>query len=183
MTRSIIRQLVPEELPGSLVSLWEEHGRQNREPDQDKLSKVLRDVINNHTGDRLFLIFDALDECPDNEVHERDLLFQVLKGLIDEHGEKIHLLATSRYEENIRCHLEESLEIDLEDRMNNDVEAFVRDALDHGKLSRWKKEKGVNDQILAKLLDTKEPRYCHALCCSQQDILLRSSIYQTFSLG
>ncbi|KAB8250243.1 hypothetical protein BDV35DRAFT_377523 [Aspergillus flavus] len=158
MTRSIIRQLVPEELPGSLVSLWEEHGRQNREPDQDKLSTVLRDVINNHTGDRLFLIFDALDECPDNEVHERDLLFQVLKGLIDEHGEKIHLLATSRYEENIRCHLEESLEIDLEDRMNNDVEAFVRDALDHGKLSRWKKEKGVNDQILAKLLDTKEPR-------------------------
>ncbi|KAF7616735.1 hypothetical protein AFLA_004791 [Aspergillus flavus NRRL3357] len=158
MTRSIIRQLVPEELPGSLVSLWEEHGRQNREPDQDKLSTVLRDVINNHTGDRLFLIFDALDECPDNEVHERDLLFQVLKGLIDEHGEKIHLLATSRYEENIRCHLEESLKIDLEDRMNNDVEAFVRDALDHGKLSRWKKEKGVNDQILAKLLDTKEPR-------------------------
>ncbi|UDD57560.1 hypothetical protein AFCA_005062 [Aspergillus flavus] len=158
MTRSIIRQLVPEELPGSLVSLWEEHGRHNREPDQDKLSTVLRDVINNYTGDRLFLIFDALDECPDNEVHERDLLFQVLKGLIDEHGEKIHLLATSRYEENIRCHLEESLEIDLEDRMNNDVEAFVRDALDHGKLSRWKKEKGVNDQILAKLLDTKEPR-------------------------
>ncbi|QMW44579.1 hypothetical protein G4B11_007999 [Aspergillus flavus] len=158
MTRSIIRQLVPEELPGSLVSLWEEHDRQNREPDQDKLSTVLRDVINNHTGDRLFLVFDALDECPDNEVHERDLLFQVLKGLIDEHGEKIHLLATSRYEENIRCHLEESLEIDLEDRMNNDVEAFVRDALNHGKLSRWKKEKGVNDQILAKLLDTKEPR-------------------------
>ncbi|KAJ1716558.1 hypothetical protein NYO67_1217 [Aspergillus flavus] len=158
MTRSIIRQLVPEELPGSLVSLWEEQGRQNREPDQEKLSTVLRDVINNHTGDRLFLVFDALDECPDNEVHERDLLFQVLKGLIDEHGEKIHLLATSRYEENIRCHLEESLEIDLEDRMNNDVEAFVRGALDHGKLSRWKKEKGVNDQILAKLLDTKEPR-------------------------
>ncbi|KJK64202.1 NACHT domain protein [Aspergillus parasiticus SU-1] len=158
MTRSIIRQLVPEELPGSLVSLWKEHGRQNREPDQDKLSTVLRDVINNYTGDRLFLIFDALDECPDNEVHERDLLFQVLKGLIDEHGKKIHLLATSRYEENIRCHLEESLKIDLEYRMNDDVEAFVRDALDHGKLSRWKKEKGVNDQILAKLLDTKEPR-------------------------
>ncbi|KAE8314660.1 hypothetical protein BDV41DRAFT_563510 [Aspergillus transmontanensis] len=158
MTRSIIRQLVPEELPGSLVSLWKEHGRQNREPDQDKLSTVLRDVINNYTGDRLFLIFDALDECPDNEVHERDLLFQVLKGLINEHGKKIHLLATSRYEENIRCHLEESLKIDLEYRMNDDVEAFVRDALDHGKLSRWKKEKGVNDQILAKLLDTKEPR-------------------------
>ncbi|KAE8347803.1 hypothetical protein BDV24DRAFT_157280 [Aspergillus arachidicola] len=158
MTRSIIRQLVPEELPGSLISLWEEHGRQNREPDQDKFSTVLNDVIHNYTGDRLFLIFDALDECPDNEVHERDLLFQVLKGLIDEHGKKIHLLATSRYEENIRCHLEESLEIDLEYRMNDDVEAFVRDALDHGKLSRWKKEKGVNDQILAKLLDTKEPR-------------------------
>ncbi|KAK6823452.1 hypothetical protein RU639_005823 [Aspergillus parasiticus] len=158
MTRSIIRQLVPEELPGSLVSLWEEHSRQNREPDQDKFSTVLNDVINNYTGDRLFLIIDALDECPDNEVHERDLLFQVLKGLIDEHGKKIHLLATSRYEENIRCHLEESLKIDLEYRMNNDVETFVRDALDHGKLSRWKKEKGVNDQILAKLLDTKEPR-------------------------
>ncbi|KAB8218700.1 hypothetical protein BDV33DRAFT_231969 [Aspergillus novoparasiticus] len=158
MTRSIIRQLVPEELPGSLVSLWEEHGRQNREPDQDKFSTVLRDVINNYTGDHLFLIFDALDECPDNEAHERDLLFQVLKGLIDEHGKKIRLLATSRYEENIRCHLEEGLEIDLEYRMNDDVEAFVRDALDHGKLSRWKKEKGVNEQILAKLLDTKEPR-------------------------
>ncbi|PIG89317.1 hypothetical protein AARAC_011037 [Aspergillus arachidicola] len=158
MTGSIIRQLVPEELPGSLISLWKEHGRQNREPDQDKFSTVLNDVIHNYTGDRLFLIFDALDECPDNEVHERDLLFQVLKGLIDEHGKKIHLLATSRYEENIRCHLEESLEIDLEYRMNDDVEAFVRDALDHGKLSRWKKEKGVNDHILAKLLDTKEPR-------------------------
>ncbi|KNG82575.1 hypothetical protein ANOM_009752 [Aspergillus nomiae NRRL 13137] len=158
MTRSIIRQLAPEELPRSLVNLWKEHGPQGREPDQDKFATVLHDVINSHTGDHLFLIFDALDECPDNEVHERDLLFQVLKGLIDEYGEKLHLLATSRFEENIRCHLEESVKIDLEDRMNDDVEAFVRNALDHGKLSRWKKEKGVHDQILAKLLDTKEPR-------------------------
>ncbi|KAE8359699.1 hypothetical protein BDV27DRAFT_162381 [Aspergillus caelatus] len=158
MTRSIIRQLIPEEFPRSLVNLWKEHDRQNRDPDQDEFLTVLDDVINSHTGDHVFLIFDALDECPDNEAYERNMLFQVLKDLIDKHGKKIHLLATSRYEENIRCHLEESLKIDLEDRMNDDVEAFVRDALDHGKLSRWKKVKGVNDQILAKLLDTKEPR-------------------------
>ncbi|KAE8423305.1 hypothetical protein BDV36DRAFT_307716 [Aspergillus pseudocaelatus] len=158
MTRSIIRQLIPEEFPRSLVNLWKEHDRQNRDPDQDEFLTVLDDVINSHTGDHVFLIFDALDECPDNEAYERNMLFQVLKDLIDKHGKKIHLLATSRYEENIRCHLEESLKIDLEDRMNDDVEAFVRDALDHGKLSRWEKVKGVNDQILAKLLDTKEPR-------------------------
>ncbi|OGM50248.1 hypothetical protein ABOM_001042 [Aspergillus bombycis] len=158
MTRSIIRQLAPEDLPRSLVSLWKEYDRQNRDPDQEEFLTVLDDVINSHTKDHLFLIFDALDECPDNEVHERNLLFQVLKGLIDKHGKKLHLLATSRFEENIRCRLEGSLKIDLEDRMNDDVEAFVRDVLDHGKLSRWKKEKGVHDQILAKLLDTKEPR-------------------------
>ncbi|KAB8264123.1 hypothetical protein BDV32DRAFT_145902 [Aspergillus pseudonomiae] len=158
MTRSISRQLAPDELPRSLVSLWEEHGRQGREPDQEEFSAVLNGVINSHKVDRLFIIFDALDECPDNEIQERDLLFQVLKGLIGEHGKNLHLLATSRFEENIRCHLEEGFKIDLEDRMNDDVEAFVRNALDHGKLSRWKKEKGVHDQILAKLLDTKEPR-------------------------
>ncbi|KAE8380182.1 hypothetical protein BDV26DRAFT_290576 [Aspergillus bertholletiae] len=158
MTRSIIRQLVPEELPKSLISLWEEHDRKNRDPDHDKFLTILNDVIGSHARDHLFLIFDALDECPDNEVYERNLLFQVLKGLIDDHGKKVHLLATSRYEENIRYHLDDSMKIDLEDRMNDDVEAFVRNALDYGKLSRWKKEKGVNDQILAKLLDTEEPR-------------------------
>ncbi|GAB1197529.1 hypothetical protein APSETT444_006825 [Aspergillus pseudonomiae] len=115
MTRSISRQLAPEELPRSLVSLWEEHGRQGREPDQEEFSAVLNGVINSHKVDRLFIIFDALDECPDNEIQKRDLLFQVLKGLIGEHGKNLHLLATSRFEENIRCHLEEGFKIDLED--------------------------------------------------------------------
>ncbi|KAI9927693.1 hypothetical protein MW887_002545 [Aspergillus wentii] len=165
MTRTIIRQLVPEELPISLVNLWKKQSHQNSDPVQDEFSTVLNDVIECHMGDHLFLIFDALDECPDNEVRERDLLLRLLKGLIDKHGNKIHLLATSRVEEDIRCHLEENLNIDpedrinLEDRMNDDVVAFVYKALNQGKLKRWEKNEQVKHEILAKLLNTHEQRH------------------------
>ncbi|PYH94786.1 hypothetical protein BO71DRAFT_419092 [Aspergillus ellipticus CBS 707.79] len=148
-------------LPESLVSLWEEHDRHNREPDQEKFSTVLHDVIGSYTGDRIFLIFDALDECPDNEVHERDLLFRILKDLLGKHRKKIHLLATSRFEENIRQTLDlEGFTIDLEHRMNDDVETFVNNALDQGKLSRWKEETGEPRRFLWADLQIKRLEKC-----------------------
>ncbi|KAL4968453.1 uncharacterized protein BDV14DRAFT_196758 [Aspergillus stella-maris] len=138
MTRAIIRQLVAQEFPKSLISLWEEQKEHNREPDQDKVLAVLGDVIECHTGDDIFLIFDALDECSEMRSRERCLLFRVLKYLRDDHGKNIHLVATSRFEDSICCHMTGSLGIDLEQRMHEDVEAFVCDSLVNGTLNHWK---------------------------------------------
>ncbi|PWY74396.1 hypothetical protein BO70DRAFT_341273 [Aspergillus heteromorphus CBS 117.55] len=159
MTRAIIRQLVAEELPESLVSLWGKNANHNHIPDQAMFLTVLDDVIKSYTGDHIFLILDALDECPDNKVRERDLMLRTLKDLINKHGKKIHLLATSRFEEDIRCHLEGSSRIDLERQMEDDVKAFVCKAFEkEGRLSKWGKNERVKDQIMVTLLDTKEPR-------------------------
>ncbi|KAL4952024.1 hypothetical protein BDW69DRAFT_29203 [Aspergillus filifer] len=155
MTRAIIRQLVTQELPKSLVSLWKEHTEHNREPDQDKFLAVLGDVIDCHTRDDLFLIFDALDECPERKPRERDSLFEILKYLRDKPGKKIHLLATSRFEEGISRHMTGSLRIDLEQRMQDDVETFVCDALINGPLNYWK---DVHVEIKEVLLSSKERR-------------------------
>ncbi|KAL4795224.1 hypothetical protein BDV19DRAFT_389361 [Aspergillus venezuelensis] len=155
MTRAIIRQLVTQELPKSLLSLWEEHKEHNREPDQDKVLAVLGDVTDCHTGDELFLIFDALDECPELKSRGRDSLFEALRYLRNKPGKKIHILATSRFEEGISRHMTGSLGIDLEQRMHNDVEIFVCDTLINGPLNYWK---GVYEEIKEALLSSKERR-------------------------
>lgn len=149
MTRSIIRQLISKHIPETLVKLWKDDEEYKREPDHNQLSAALEEIIDSHPADRVFLIFDALDECPENGLYTRDLLFRLLTGLLKAAGQKIHLLATSRFEEGIRCHLKDSVRIDIEERMNDDVRALL-DYEHNQRLKKWAEFKPQIDGVLLK---------------------------------
>jgi len=74
----------------------------------------------------VYLIFDALDECP-----KRRELLRWLEGIISAQLDGVHLLVTSRWEEDIRGSLEPLIPhvIDIGRRVDDDIQMYIREAL------------------------------------------------------
>lgn len=104
--------------------------------------------------DEVFLIIDAMDECPVKDHDGRSSLLEFIEQLSSKHPSKLHILATSRPEPDIRSRLEQYLNVDLEIGLAGDVETFVRDQISKGRLSRW--DESVKERALNKLLDIGE---------------------------
>ncbi|RAK79543.1 uncharacterized protein BO72DRAFT_425227 [Aspergillus fijiensis CBS 313.89] len=154
MTRSIIRQFMPKTLPASMVKLWEEHRHRGSNPHQQKFAEILDIVLETFEG-QFFLILDALDECPAKN-GERGLLLPFLEDLLKKHRTKLHILATSRPEPDIRSRLEQYQSVNLEAGLAEDVETFVRAQVSHGRLRAW--DDSIKERTLKKLLDIPERR-------------------------
>ncbi|PWY91628.1 hypothetical protein BO94DRAFT_574028 [Aspergillus sclerotioniger CBS 115572] len=155
MIRSILRQFTPRTLPASMIKLWEEHRHRGSMPQQQKLAEIL-DIVLETSQSEFFLILDALDECPAKN-DERGSLLQFLEELLGKHRARIHILATSRPEPDIRARLEQYQLVNLETRLGEDVETFVRDQVAHGRLCEW--NESVKKLTLEKLLDIPERRF------------------------
>ncbi|XHG01776.1 hypothetical protein AWENTII_005149 [Aspergillus wentii] len=156
MIRSILRQFMPRTLPASMIKLWEGHSNRGSKPQQQKLVDILDIIIENFQGE-FFLVFDALDECPATGHAERSFLLESLQGLMAKHPSKMHILATSRPEPDIRSKLEKYQNVNLEIGLVEDVETFVRAQVSHGRLCEW--GASIQKQILEKLLDIPERRF------------------------
>ncbi|PYH73951.1 uncharacterized protein BO88DRAFT_484802 [Aspergillus vadensis CBS 113365] len=156
MIRSILRQLMPRTLPSSIINLWEEHSPRGSKPQQQKFADILDVVLESSQGE-VFLILDALDECPATGDDGRSSLLQFIVELLGKHQSKMHILATSRPEPDIRSRLELYQSVDLETGLGQDVETFVRDQVAHGRLREW--GESVKKRTLEKLLDIPERRF------------------------
>ena len=152
MISSILRQFMPRTLPASMFKLWEEHRHRGSKPQQQKLAEILDSVLETSQGE-LFLILDALDECPAKHDERRSLL-QFLEELLGKHRAKLHILATSRPEPDIRSRLEQYQSVNLETGLGEDVETFVRAQVAHGRLCEW--DESVKKRTLERLLDIPE---------------------------
>ncbi|RAH65500.1 uncharacterized protein BO66DRAFT_431989 [Aspergillus aculeatinus CBS 121060] len=153
MIRSFIRQLCPRPIPSPIRKVWEDH-RRNREPDLDVLLTIFTEIIDLLPAD-IFIIFDALDECP-VETRERRLL-TFMDGLIRDFPTKVHLLATSRPEPDIHKALAQHTLFGLEDALSGDVEKFVQERLTSGRLRRW--NRSILERIEHQLLNVSERRF------------------------
>ena len=115
-------------------------------------------MVESYTG-RVILILDALDECPEIPGNSaRGTLLQFLNSLIVRHKQTLHILATSRPEPDIRGHLSKHTAIDIEAALSQDVERFVNDRLETGKLAEWlNKNQAMKEKIRKKLLGIERP--------------------------
>lgn len=152
MIRSLIRQLSRSPLVPSVRNYWELNAKQGRQPDRETTLSMLNDVFSDMPGD-VFLVFDALDECRTNG-KERQHLLSLLVSLAESHNKKIHILATSRPEQDIKTTMETFPRINLEKKLANDVETFVRAALQDEYLQDTDDE--IKSSIVDALLDTGE---------------------------
>lgn len=160
LARSWIRQLSRSPLLPSVTDLWNEHGRRGSRPSPKAILAVLDDVLSRTEG-QIYLVLDALDECPQLPgCRERESLLSLMLSIVKRHSGKVHIIATSRPEDDITEELGKSSMLDLEARLVEDVKEFVTAAISRYPLKRYS-EKGKK-LIFDTLLSSRE-RYVNSV--------------------
>ena len=92
---------------GALFSLYSAHKQGSEQPTNDSLARCLKDVLTATGQIPIYLIMDALDECPNDSgiPSSREKVMELLKELVELHRPNLRLCITSRSEFDIRTTL------------------------------------------------------------------------------
>ena len=132
-----------------LSSIYSSHGNGAQQPNDDALKRGLVEMLTVRDRHPVYLIMDALDECPDTcEVPSpRNRILQLLKELADLHIPNFRICVTSRPEFDIRDFLEPltSRRVSLHDQsgQKQDIADYVRSVVyldSEPIMRRWRKE-------------------------------------------
>ena len=153
MLQSLLRQLSSSPLPSTIRGLQDRHQKRGSKPSTEELMEALWNIIKG-TKQNLFIVIDALDECP---LPERRELLRRINELRNEGNGKVHILATSRREPDIDDKLNEppTVAMNIEDQFGADIKLFVEASLcEDEKLARW--DENSKSQIREKLTAVDE---------------------------
>ena len=138
-----------------LSQLYSDNSRGIRKPDFDALKKCMMDMLSLPGQGPIYLIVDALDECPNfsGTPSAREEVLELIEELVDLKLSNVHLCVASRPEIDIRIVLEPltSLKISLHDEsgQKEDIIAYIKSVVHSDrKMRRWRE----GDQNL--LIDT-----------------------------
>lgn len=153
MIRSFIRQLSTSPFPEAIYRLSEKHKKCSSEPGIEELTKTLGDLID--VLGEVFIVIDALDECPQTVgSREREKLLGLIHSLFRNHGNNLHILATSRPELDIHSKLKSYPAIDVETAVDSDIRCFVKHSISFGNLKGW--DNNIKQEIEDSLLGIEE---------------------------
>jgi hypothetical protein len=152
---SLIRSLIVQfaspygGIPATLAKLYQSCHDGKSQPSVQSLQSVLLTIL--ESFDDIYIVLDALDECT-----ERKGLMKWIKQMTSWKKSKLHLLATSRPEEDITKHLQ-LLDPDhvyiKQDLVTCDVKRYVDCILDDDDaFDRWNDE--IKANIKSKLLES-----------------------------
>jgi hypothetical protein len=130
-----------------IYRLYSTHGKGTQQPSNDALTKCLREMLSLATEQPIYLIVDALDECPDSSgmPTPREDVLNLLEDLVRLGLPKLHICVTSRLEIDIKNVLEPlaSGVVSLHDEsgQKKDISDYVKDvvSLDR-KMGRWRSD-------------------------------------------
>ena len=138
---SIISQLCSQLsfLPERVRDLWLDCHEGRQRPLLKKLMQELSCLLTDFT--EVFLVVDALDECPEDK-GERETLLQIITEIHTWQAKQLHLLATSRQQTDIEVMLQPLLTakaISIRDeQVNADVKILVSHEVGNiAKKNRW----------------------------------------------
>ncbi|KAH9989294.1 hypothetical protein BJV77DRAFT_1151561 [Russula vinacea] len=132
-----------------LSRFYFDHGNGAQQPSDDTLTQCLKELLTLPDQPPIFLILDALDECPDISgiPSPRDQVLQLVKELVNLHLPNLHICVTSRPEVDIRDVLEPltSRRVSLHDQtgQKKDIEDYVKSVVYSDSepiMRRWRKE-------------------------------------------
>ena len=99
---SILFQLSAQSDPcfNALSELYSKSDEGAKKPSENSLKKCLNDMLSLPDQDCVFLIIDALDECPDNTgmPSSREQVLDLIKDLVGLTRNNLHIFVTSRPE-------------------------------------------------------------------------------------
>lgn len=161
MIRSLVSQLYCkcEDTQKYLESLFTSCENGRRQPSSKSLCQALLQMI--HSLENVYIVLDALDECHTRKGASTEGLLSWIKNLLgSEQKKNVHLLATSRPEQDITNVLsnlaphENIVSIDC-DLTRNDIFLYVRARVrESDELKRWRSYPEVQDDIEIKLIHT-----------------------------
>jgi len=121
------------------------HGAQG--PSDDELFQCLKELLELPGQAPVYLIVDALDECPSTAdlLSSREKVLMSFEDLIDSKLPNLRVCVTSRPEADIKLVLQplsfHSVSIHDESGQTKDIENYIKSAVNsHRKMRRWKPE-------------------------------------------
>jgi hypothetical protein len=146
---SLVSQLSTRSSPccGILHHLYEAHDKGTRQPSDDTLKECLKQMLRLSGQRPIFIVLDALDECPDSPglPPPRSEVLQLVKELVDLRLRRLFICATSRPEVDIRAVLEplafRSVSLHDESGQKTDIAEYVRSVVNSSPstaMRRWR---------------------------------------------
>ena len=138
LLRSLISQLSTRSSPCSSIlhHIYKTHDDGARQPTDDTLKEYLKEMLRLPRQGPIFIILDALDECPESPgiPSPRNEVLQLVKELVDLHLQELHICVSSRPEVDIRAVLEplasHSVSLHDESGQKTDIADYVRSVVD-----------------------------------------------------
>ena len=146
---SLVIQLSTRSSPSCdiLHRIYEDHEKGTRQPCDNILKECLKEMLKLPGQGSIFIILDALDECPDSSEipSPRDQVLQLVKELVELDLKQLHICATSRPEVYIRAVLEplafRSVSLHDECGQKSDIANYVRNVVNSSSstaMRRWR---------------------------------------------
>ncbi|KAH9958459.1 hypothetical protein BC827DRAFT_1269518 [Russula dissimulans] len=130
-----------------LSSLYSTHVDGTRQPSEDALIECLKSMLELPGQGPLFVVVDALDECPNFSEYPtpREQVLMSLQGFIDLHLPHVHFCITSRPEVDVQDVLEplaiHKVSLHEERGQNQDIVDYINSVVPSDpKLRRWREE-------------------------------------------
>ena len=142
-----------------LFSLYSVHKKAAETPTDDSLAECLRDMLTITGQVPIYLVIDALDECPNDTgiPPSREKVLQLVKNLIEVHHPNLRLCITSRPEFDIRATLDSlaTQQVSLHDEkgQKQDIIDYVTSILHSD--SKMKKWRDVDKNMVVEKLSEK----------------------------
>jgi hypothetical protein len=132
---------------GILSRLYSKHDCGEQKPSDGSLKQCLEDMLSLPTRGPVYLIFDALDECPNNTgmPSAREEVLDLVKGLVNPRFPNLHICVTSRPEIDVQTALEPLTShcVSLHDQtgQRKDIVDYVSSVVySDAKMRRWREE-------------------------------------------
>jgi hypothetical protein len=136
-------------LSNILLELYSSHQRGSQQPSDSALIQCLEKMLKVSRNVPLYLIVDALDECPDiSGVHSsREKVLELIEELVELHLPNLHLCITSRPEVDIRNVLKpltstpDCISLHDEDGQKEDIAEYISSVVySDKKIMRWSEQ-------------------------------------------
>ena len=130
-----------------LSNFYLEHASGSQHPSDDALVCCLKDIVKLPGQAPIFLVVDALDECPNTPslLSPRDKVLMLVEDLVDSRLENLRICVTSRVEADIKPVLEpltfRSVSLHDERGQREDIENYIKSVVNtNRRMRRWSPE-------------------------------------------
>lgn len=148
--------------PEAIQKSYDQNNYGQQTPTHDGQLAMLKEAVSGF--DHLYLVIDALDECPNKE-GEREKLLKVIESIHGWNSTSVHIMATSRKESDIADHFRgvnringPITEICAQNKdVQEDIKKYLRLRLEHKSFSRWKP--GLKNEVRVSLAARADGMY------------------------